>query len=84
MHDATQVQLPHCGSAFYDETGEETPAYPPCLRLLPASVPLPRLFPLPGALFLPLPSASFWLFYSSPSLDCEPGEGRTILASALS
>ena len=22
MHDATQVQLPHCGSAFHDETGE--------------------------------------------------------------
>lgn len=61
VHDATQVQLPHCGSAFYDETGKET--HQPCLRLLSASGPLPRLFPLPGTLFLPPLSVPVWLFH---------------------
>lgn len=30
VHDAAEVQLPHCGSAFHDETGEETSACQTC------------------------------------------------------
>lgn len=30
VYDATKVQLPQCGPAFYDETGEEIAAWQPC------------------------------------------------------
>lgn len=82
VHDAAEVQLPHGGSAFHDETGEET-CLPDVPRLLPASGRLPRLLPLWSTLpVAPLcPGLPFSLL-SLPGL-WEPCEGRTILASAL-
>lgn len=73
VHDAAEVQLPHGGSAFHDETGEESsPA-----RRAEAPPSLEHSSCRPS-----LSWAAFLTVLSLPGL-WEPCEGRTILASAL-
>ena len=90
MHDATQVQLPHCGSAFHDETGEVTGGRPEpsptSLALGPP--PGPRAFAqalssawntLPATL-----SAPFWPPQGHlPRWTVSPLSTETVLASAV-
>lgn len=79
VYDAAQIQLPHRGFAFHDETGEALggPTDPLTCQPCPGdfSQLLPRPFPLPGTLFLPPVCPSLASSRSSPSLDCEPLEG---------
>lgn len=90
MHDATQVQLPHRGSAFHDETGKAPGGHPePSLTSLALGTPPgPRAFAqalssawntLPAT-----PSAPFWPPQGHlPCWTVSPLRAETVLASAV-
>lgn len=90
MHDATQVQLPHCCSALHDETGEAPGGHPePSPTSLALGMP-PRSGAFAQALSsawntLPAaPSAPFWPPQGHlPRWTVSPLRAETVLASVV-